>query len=832
MDNLPQKTLVALVKNSVSIQSELSTNNDASSAYVLALRNRYTDAFNKLVGNATSAFEKADAANRKKAQLMQSIMNFSNAETIAESVKPLTKDIAVPKLLSHIKKASKNPEDVVVLAQHLKALIEKSPRDFQKYKEGVHDEFKTIESLAHKYNYTKNYLDALTMRVSMRGGYEPLPPIEQISGSQPLTNPPRAHLTFDKMPARCIFFSDEEGNGDFLDHLNKGKFKGGGKEIAPDIMLVYLGDAVDRGDRGEKEIQLVQKLLHLKNKDHQMLLLAGNRDVTKLRLRFETAIIIEGRVQLDDARGDVKFDAYDVLHCISKYHAAEQEDYLEKFVKFIANNMRANSDKTTNSEISYAWIALAYQWLTRNDACNTCDQKVLEKFVDEIVTNKLKVFTEVTVKWMFHSDIIARMWTTKQQVKNREGMLIDQPFFTDLKNNLAMPDIARVEPLLRMNYGIRMYGNPIITNKAHSENKWIEWAKAGLKADNNGLFLEYLINCDVYHTFKIGDVNIYCAHAIPTEKGMQENAFRTNSRIESAAYGIQQQIGIISTPNFNSCLKTVDGAVVNTCGCAEKNNEVSKIMSEYIREWSRVAPSNSKETAKQAHIYLNKVISQATGLTHGILLDSPVGYQDDNQDPTFCAIDSYFGRKTTESEIDYSKCYIVHGHQPQAIPFSADATITVNGDLNIINRISVDVSNDGDFSGEYRDYPDGTTTVKKNWAYVEFKNENGNAKISAYGSRQGIKYTIPDLTQIKMTTATDSNDPGSNTGDKPFFPYKGFHKDSKNENVIYDLFNNINAKKYNDASYKIQIDQSQPAVNALLQTAQAATGGKSRRHRK
>ena len=89
--------------------------------------------------------------------------------------------------------------------------------------------------------------------------------------------------------ARVAYITDIEGRWNKLESFCEGNpsvtLKAGRLEVAPGAIFVFGGDAVDRGPEGRK---LIRTLLSVKKRQpDQVVLLAGNRDINKLRLRKE-----------------------------------------------------------------------------------------------------------------------------------------------------------------------------------------------------------------------------------------------------------------------------------------------------------------------------------------------------------------------------------------------------------------------------------------------------------------------------------------------------------------------------------------------------------------
>jgi hypothetical protein len=90
--------------------------------------------------------------------------------------------------------------------------------------------------------------------------------------------------------ARHVWFTDTEGRWDKLADALAGapgvSLAGDRIDLADDVVLVFGGDAVDRGPAGRR---VVRALLDAQRRHgpERMVLLAGNRDLNKLRLRRE-----------------------------------------------------------------------------------------------------------------------------------------------------------------------------------------------------------------------------------------------------------------------------------------------------------------------------------------------------------------------------------------------------------------------------------------------------------------------------------------------------------------------------------------------------------------
>ncbi len=91
--------------------------------------------------------------------------------------------------------------------------------------------------------------------------------------------------------ATVAWFSDTEGQWPKLLHFLDGNpcvaLRDGQLQVAPDCVLVFGGDSVDRGPAG---LRLLRTLVDAKRRQpDQVVLLAGNRDINKLRLLNEVA---------------------------------------------------------------------------------------------------------------------------------------------------------------------------------------------------------------------------------------------------------------------------------------------------------------------------------------------------------------------------------------------------------------------------------------------------------------------------------------------------------------------------------------------------------------
>lgn len=87
------------------------------------------------------------------------------------------------------------------------------------------------------------------------------------------------------------YFSDVEGRWEKLDAFARGTplvcLDGDRLDVADDAVLVFGGDAIDRGPHGRR---VLRTLLDAKERSpDRVVLLAGNRDINKLRLRRELA---------------------------------------------------------------------------------------------------------------------------------------------------------------------------------------------------------------------------------------------------------------------------------------------------------------------------------------------------------------------------------------------------------------------------------------------------------------------------------------------------------------------------------------------------------------
>jgi hypothetical protein len=88
-----------------------------------------------------------------------------------------------------------------------------------------------------------------------------------------------------------VYITDLEGRWDKLERACAGNphvtLRGDGLELAPGASLVFGGDAIDRGPAGRR---IVASLLAAKRRyGDRVVLLAGNRDINKLRLHRELA---------------------------------------------------------------------------------------------------------------------------------------------------------------------------------------------------------------------------------------------------------------------------------------------------------------------------------------------------------------------------------------------------------------------------------------------------------------------------------------------------------------------------------------------------------------
>ena len=875
MEKLPQKSALALVKNSVNIQASLSSH-DISSTHVMSLRKNYSEAFAKLLAHAKSSFAKAQTANAKKHQLVQSIMNFSNAETIADSVKPLTKEIAVPKILSNIKKLTKDPKHVVVLAQHIKALSVKSPKDFNKYKVALREEFKSIETLAQKYTYTKNYLDALTLSLSQRGG----------GGDDDIDE--------------YIFFSDEEGQGIFINHLFGGLFKKDVRniqeilenidntineikssfkendiavsdEVIMDNMintsheyidtntkLVFLGDAVDRGDRGKNELDLLKILVHL-SKKNKMLLLAGNRDINKMRMRYEFAITLT-------IKGlDKEIDAYEVL-----YYYVENRTFkdVEKLVKNISKVFDLYTEENVNNIESQIWIALAYQFLTRIDVPSSLERNSYN-FDENLNITK--------ASWTFNGDLVLKKyWGKKGPNKQKGGNPTFNPGnkFSDytisltfnskseweLNNFIANNTNTTTNALDNTNSttnaldNIKKEFNNLLTIYNKSENKSdnsIEDINKFFKMfdeiehkyedseypppnknflKNVYTFLEYKSANRVSNllgTYGIQNVDKNYVNWVNWAKAALSDFKNLGLYVEylqnckffhkiqlkgvkiicshsiASKDGILLNLGKTDTitagdwPIQGTLTNIFDGTGTNTYRCKNAGCDCGRRNIEDL-----LLLQNYMNNIDKAPSYENdsilKIVTQAVGIPPGTVLKNPNGDSENNTSRDLYNMVCFL---KDEGKINADKTFIVHGHQPFGIPYSQDVKI-IDGDgdssnkTHIIKRICVDVSRDGGYSGEQYDpiSPDKLTTLK-NWAYVTFSFKNStNLKIEAIGQQHVTKYTIPNMRKLIFKSIDDIKSLNRNLVD-PYLNHDIRHLDL-DDPYLNDDYNYLDRSKW------------------------------------
>jgi hypothetical protein len=551
---------------------------------------------------------------------------------------------------------------------------------------------------------------------------------------------------------KYVFFSDEEGWGWFLKHYNDGKFSSQGVsgKIDDKVQFVFLGDSVDRGNR-ENELKMVKLLIDLQ-KENKMLLLAGNRDVNKMRLRYELHITI--------TINGTEIDAYNYLHSIT------EQPTRKLFVIKVA--MLLNKiDKIDKIDEAYVRIALAYQWLTRID-------KPKAKY-------KVNIDLIDSAKWTYDDKIIKKYWGVAQKGGRRKktgGAPLDDAYFTEkfndqkvwfveLAKHLNTQDASRVTNLLSS----KAYGIP-----ANNENykQWDVWAQAALDTPTyNGLYVRYLENCKPYHELEIGNYKLFCCHSAPNPKGVQSNWFYTD-KISSTFFPIQRgDLFVNKNPTFDMC-DTPEG-----CACKGKTFRDQNIIEKYeayIKEATEKSPSDNEEILKL--ITLATGVRQDTELTQPVELQKPASTQDA---PDYEAMQCFFSKDGILTQENLDKCFIVHGHQPFGIPYTS--SVPINEGLNF-KRVCVDVSRDEDgFTGDFlkkEDTLEPEFIGDKNWVYVTFTKEDSIFK--ARGMCRGKEYEVNDLSKIKITEKNYTEKYANPT--LKVYPYVGLDNDGINSDSI------------------------------------------------
>jgi hypothetical protein len=625
--------------------------------------------------------------------------------------------------------------------------------------------------------------------------------------------------------------------------------------IDTNTKLVFLGDAVDRGDRGKNELDLLKILVHLSD-NNKMLLLAGNRDINKMRMRYEFAITLT--LTIDGVEKEM--DAYEVLYYYVTFLPTEVKNLVEKisdaFPKDITYFLETQNDRGKENILYQIWIALAYQFLTRRDDHNS-----------ELMNKKDSDINITNAKWTFDGKLVLdKYWRVKKGGSKKKGgnnkeVVIDEPF--EFINNKwekktethnasiteaqlhtwirAMEDIEEkyrdstypppnkdflknvykfleYKSANRVSNLLKTYG---IQNVDKNYVNWVEWAKAALSDFNNlGLYVKYLENCKFFHKIQLGDVKIICSHSIASKEGILSNLGNTDT-IKAGDWPIQTtRTNIYNGTDINeySCKST-------GCNCPENNNKDVFLLSTYMTNIDK-APSNENDS-------ILRIVTQAVGIPPETVLTNPNGVSETTPEPE--RYDMICFLKDDEGKINTDKTFIVHGHQPFGIPYSQDVKI-IDGDRNnthIIKRICVDVSRDGDYSGDQYDPRNNQVfDTRKNWAYVTFS-YNGSTKsldITAIGEQQGTKYTIPDMRKLKFKSKIDvdvNNNESYNYGDpKNYAPYMGLEKDSINKNPLSaDTTTDIIIQITDDEVTKYN-DRKQAA-----QASKAQSGGKSKKPR-
>jgi hypothetical protein len=300
-----------------------------------------------------------------------------------------------------------------------------------------------------------------------------------------------------------VFFSDEEGQGRFMEHFcdKDGRFDAANKTF------VFLGDSVDRGARGGTEIKMVRIFLDLQQSSPpRMYLLAGNRDVTKMRMRREFAIFLNNE------------DAFDRLKSILS--GADKEfsgpDRVKNLQDFAINIIQGFGEEPTEINIVHILVSLAYQWLTR-------------LYSDVMSPNERRMASETSssksARWMFDGNLVK----TYMQPK------IESPYTKQQLSALNQQSINRIVDLFKT-YGITSYFADVGWDVG-----WKKWALEALKLTNNGLFFKYLRACKPFHLFKHGQDTFFCSHAIPSPFGIDSKWFTANL-IKTSGIPIQRFI--------------------------------------------------------------------------------------------------------------------------------------------------------------------------------------------------------------------------------------------------------------------------------------------------
>lgn len=541
-----------------------------------------------------------------------------------------------------------------------------------------------------------------------------------------------------------VCFSDEEGWGYFWEHYNqKNKKIFGEKE---NTLFVFMGDAVDRA--GKNELKLLKLLLEL-HREGKALLLAGNRDVTKLRLRTELSMTM----YIDSTPVNV-FDVLSNIMRIEKDKRHKQEENLELLVKVIVKSFKDLKYKEMKNDTNtflkpegtkeeeeeedkemkaYAYIALAYQWLTIKE--RNLDRPIIE---EETIIRDLNYYLtteKASIGWSTKESILNNFWKTKEnkdtvfsdilKIHNNEQNI----FMKKLRKNLNIESLLRVPMLLNDNYGININNRKL--------DQWISWSKEALIPDNNYLYVGYLKACQPFYVINKFKHTLFFSHSIPSKNGIDIGWGDENKTVISTSSLPIQQVfkpdekRIVNLEKCNrSIIPTLRKTVQHNCNCIYKNKLTLQILKEYDRIF------NDFEGG------IMKLASQATGIEDDVDVYYPHKLKRSNtteEKPEFKSIQCFLKKYTNPQNIIF-----VHGHKPFAIPYSSPI-IAEDGKETGAIRISVDVSRDHTYTGDQRDN-------KKNWAYVTFEEDKNNElSISAIGNRHDENYTIADVRRVNIS---------------------------------------------------------------------------------
>jgi hypothetical protein len=287
-----------------------------------------------------------------------------------------------------------------------------------------------------------------------------------------------------------IMFSDHEGGdsfssvsnsnspNDFFDKLNKHLIIENGilKDIKEKTSLIYLGDLIDTAPHG---ITLMLNMLNMKKlKPNQVILIGGNRDYNKIRLADEHFMLFQ------DPQSNTIIPA--ITYKINGLHTAYYA-----LVDFIYNNKDKYTFKYNKSELIENLPKPPFHF------------------------NQYKLFSSTLV------ERINRVYKDTFGAENASNFIFDELLKLKLIDNRIYKTLIPAEQDIYKAIAVSLFNMAASRKWDYKDichfNPMNCPNQSAYYAEINGLYINYIQQCDICALFKSGDDYGYVSHAgLPT----------------------------------------------------------------------------------------------------------------------------------------------------------------------------------------------------------------------------------------------------------------------------------------------------------------------------